>query len=381
MQEDVLNTIKNKIQSASWTERLEGISKINELGIPVDDKQEEELITLLSSLVDDSKWEVRRSAASTLANFRYIKVKEIIDKLAEDSNKWVKEIAERTRRKLKISASTDKRDRKYDEVLGLIRKLKRKYPEELNDEILNDILKSILETGEKYYEELASDATHQINTALTPIDHFIEELRAEILKSGKHEKGIGQLFNNFLNQVEYLKKIVKDLSAYSEPDDTDFTTEKLESILNEALTRAKNNVCSPKGKISYNEVIEIDSALTLETHKEGLINAFINIMCNAFESMPSGGTLGIIATAIKPGYVGVVISDAGIGMTAKQIEDAKKRWTSIKKKERRTGLGLPIALRIIEKGHKGKITIESKEGQGTKVSIELPIQQEKEIPL
>ncbi len=41
--------------------------------------------------------------------------------------------------------------------------------------------------------------------------------------------------------------------------------------------------------------------------------------------MPSGGTIGITATAVRTGYVGVLISDTGTGMTAKQIEDSKKR--------------------------------------------------------
>jgi signal transduction histidine kinase len=177
-----------------------------------------------------------------LANFRYIKVKEIIDKLAVDSNKWVKETAERTRRKLKISASTDKRDRKYDYVLGLIRRLKKKYPEELNDEILDDILKSVLEVGERYYEELASDAAHQINTALTALDHASEELQAKLPKRGKSKKEVEELFSNFLEQKEYLKKIVRDLRIYSEPYDTNFTSERLDSILEEALVRAKNKV-------------------------------------------------------------------------------------------------------------------------------------------
>jgi len=151
MQKDSISIIKNKIGSKSWSERQEGVSMINKLGIPVDEKQEDLLISILTPLAEDPKWEVRRLVASTLTNFRYIKVEEIIDKLIVDSNKWVKEVAGRVRRKLKISESTDKRDRKYDYVLGLIRKLKRKYPEALNDEILDDILESVLDVGEKYY--------------------------------------------------------------------------------------------------------------------------------------------------------------------------------------------------------------------------------------
>jgi signal transduction histidine kinase len=382
MQKQNLDVIKNKLESENWAERLDAVSKIDKIGIPVDDEQEEKLIALLIPLSDDPKWEVRRAVASTLANFRYIKVKEIIDKLAVDSNKWVKETAERTRRKLKISASTDKRDRKYDYVLGLIRRLKKKYPEELNDEILDDILKSVLEVGERYYEELASDAAHQINTALTALDHASEELQAKLPKRGKSKKEVEELFGNFLEQKEYLKKIVRDLRIYSEPYDTDFTSERLDSILEEALVRAKNNVCPPQKNVSFREIIKIEPSLTLDAHREGLINAFTNIICNAFEAMPGGGALEITATSTRPGYITVVISDTGMGMTSKQIEDAKKRWSTSKREGiRRIGLGLPIAIKIIESGHKGKVTIESEKNKGTRVSIELPIQKEEESSL
>lgn len=374
MQKELSDTIKSKSESNSWTERLEALSEIEKIGIPIDDKQEEGIVTILAHLSDDPKWEVRRAVVSILANFRYIKVKEIIDKLTDDSNKWVKEIAERTKRKLKISASTDKRDRKYDYALSLIRKLKRKYPEQLSDEILDDILNSVLDVGEKYYEELASDATHQINTALTGLHHSTEELQAKLPKSGKSKKEIGKLFSSLLEQKEYLEKIVKDLRIYSEPYDTNFALEKIEPILEEALSRAKNNVCPPAKNRSFKEIIKIDPTLAIDVHKEGLINAFTNIICNALDAMPNGGTLEIMATSTRPEFISVVISDTGSGMTIKQIEDAKKRWSTSKKG--RIGLGLPIALKIIERGHKGKVTIESKKGEWTKVSVELPIQKE-----
>lgn len=379
MTENILRDIKNMSESGSWTDRLDAVSKINDIGIPVDDEQEAELIRLLTAFSNDPKWEVRRSVASTLANYRYIKVREIIDKLADDTNKWVKEIAERTRRKLRISASTDKRDRKYDHVLGLVRRLKKAYPEQLNDEILDDILKSALEVGEKYYEELASDASHQINTALTAIDHATEEIQ-EGLRDDRSKEELAELFDSFLEQKEYLKKIVNDLRAYSEPYNGDFASEKLQSIMEEALTRAKNNVCPSNKDMRFNEAINMDYSLTLDAHREGLINAFTNLICNAFEAMSNGGNLEIAARSERPGYVNIIISDTGVGMTAKQIEDSKKRWSSLKKGEsRRTGLGLPIAIKIIESGHKGKVIIRSEKNQGTIVSVELPITREEEI--
>jgi len=177
-----------------------------------------------------------------------------------------------------------------------------------------------------------------------------------------------------------LKKIVDDLRTYSEPIDySDFTCEKIESVLEEALIRARNSTYAPGNNINIRESKEIEPELTLDAHKEALINAFTNIICNAIEAMPRGGDLKISASSIKQDYVGVTIKDTGIGMTTKQTGDARKKFTTKKQGIKGTGLGLPIAIRIIEMGHKGRVTIESKKGSGTKVNIKLPIHIEKEL--
>ena len=179
-------------------------------------------------------------------------------------------------------------------------------------------------------------------------------------------------------QKQYLKNIVTDLKIYTEPQNTVFQKESVELLLKESLLRVRSGVCQINDAIVIQEELDVDPDLEIEANRESLINALVNILCNAVEAMPDGGTLTIGATSPVPGYLNIRIADSGTGMTKKQLEDCKKRWSTSKTGDvKRTGLGLPIAIKIIEIGHNGKVGIESLRGKGTIVTIILPILKEK----
>lgn len=109
-----------------------------------------------------------------------------------------------------------------------------------------------------------------------------------------------------------------------------------------------------------------------------------NLLMNAVQAMPGGGTVTIKAnnttiepdSALLPGggnYVKVVIRDSGKGIPASIIEKVFDPFFTTKQKG--TGLGLSICQSIIKK-HDGQITITSREGKGTEVTLYLPASHE-----
>ncbi len=102
--------------------------------------------------------------------------------------------------------------------------------------------------------------------------------------------------------------------------------------------------------------------------------ALLNIINNAIDAMPQGGRLSIetsLKRRKKKEYICIVISDTGHGMSKETIKCIKSRYIS-KERTKGRGYGLTIANEIIT-SHGGFLDIKSKNTQGTKVSIFLPV--------
>jgi len=106
----------------------------------------------------------------------------------------------------------------------------------------------------------------------------------------------------------------------------------------------------------------------LRADQDLLYRAFLNIFINAMQSINDGGTISIRWEEGKENFR-MEIEDTGSGISQENVKKIFNPFFTTK--ERGSGLGLSIVNKIIEV-HRGRITIASREGQGTKVSIRLP---------
>jgi signal transduction histidine kinase len=102
---------------------------------------------------------------------------------------------------------------------------------------------------------------------------------------------------------------------------------------------------------------------------EQIKQVLINLTKNAVEAMPDGGRL-VISSCLENEHVMVSIADSGIGMSPKATRKMFDPFFTTKK--RGTGLGLAVSCKIME-DHEGEISVQSKEGKGTTVTVLLPI--------
>ena len=101
---------------------------------------------------------------------------------------------------------------------------------------------------------------------------------------------------------------------------------------------------------------------------EMMKRVFVNLIENAVDAMPRGGTL-TIGSGQSGGFVEVTISDTGAGMSKEAIENLWKPLQTTKAKG--MGMGLAICKRIIE-AHSGNVSVESKPREGTTFTVRLP---------
>lgn len=99
--------------------------------------------------------------------------------------------------------------------------------------------------------------------------------------------------------------------------------------------------------------------------------ALLNLMTNAVDAMPKGGTLRVVVRHGAPNRVRVEIADTGHGIPDDLMPRIFDPWVSTKKPGRGTGLGLAIARDVVA-AHGGTITVSSTVGEGTTFTIDLP---------
>lgn len=205
--------------------------------------------------------------------------------------------------------------------------------------------------------ELAASVAHEVRNPLTSLKGFAQLLKA---RDSEYEN----YYMIMLNELDRINLIVSELLVIAKPQTTPFQKHHIIQLINDvkALLEAEAH---------FNETeISIDAKGTfppLLCEANQLKQVFINMIKNALEA--NSRHVWITLEQIKQ-HIVITIRDDGCGIEKERLKHLGEPFYS--SKERGTGLGLTVSYRIIE-AHKGKVVVESKVLQGTKVQIELPL--------
>ncbi len=235
----------------------------------------------------------------------------------------------------------------------------------------NDELKrtqNLLITSEKMASLglLAAGIGHEINNPLNFIKNGSLEL-AKQLKEGKKSLDELQPYFHAIDEGVYRASvIVKSLSHFSRKEADLYERCDLQEILENCLVILNNNI-QPKA-----EVVRTYSGRAKIRGIQGKLHqAFLNILSNAEQAIEKKGTIHV-KTEVVGANIRVTISDTGAGIPAENLAKISDPFFTTKDPGVGVGLGLFVVYSIIEE-HKGTIHIDSEEGKGTQVEIELPI--------
>ncbi|MGG1632291.1 ATP-binding protein [Rossellomorea sp. NRS-1567] len=208
--------------------------------------------------------------------------------------------------------------------------------------------------------QLAASISHEVKNPLTVIKGFLRLLNQENLPVGKKEQYLA-IASSELNRAE---DIINDYLTFAKPD-----PDQVENI---SISGQLNKLVDMVEPLSNQQSVDVHKSImdaTIVGNTRSFQQAFLNIMKNAIESMPKGGTLTILSK-VQKGNVSITITDTGIGMTSEQQARLGEPYFSTK--EKGTGLGLMVSYRIIE-AMRGVITVDSRVGQGTSFQIVFPV--------
>jgi signal transduction histidine kinase len=102
-----------------------------------------------------------------------------------------------------------------------------------------------------------------------------------------------------------------------------------------------------------------------------LKQAFLNIILNATQAMPTGGVLRV-DTAVEDSFVVIRFSDTGVGISKEQLSDVLNPFYTTKPPGEGTGLGLSLTHSIIQRTG-GSLHIGSEQAKGTIVTVKIPL--------
>jgi len=219
--------------------------------------------------------------------------------------------------------------------------------------------------------ELAAMVGHDLRNPLQGIVNATYYLKKK--NAHKMDDNGREMIKNIEQGIQRSNKIINDLLEYSKDMRIEITETNPKSLLESSLHQVEIPA-------TVDIIDQTQAQPILKLDKEKIERAFINIINNAFDAMPNGGSLTIKSERRK-GEILFHFTDTGIGMSKETLD---KLWTPLfTTKAKGMGFGTAICKRIVE-AHGGKITAKSATGQGSTFIVTLPIkpkpvQKEQEI--
>lgn len=175
------------------------------------------------------------------------------------------------------------------------------------------------------------------------------------------------LMGIILRESDRLNSIITNFLSYAKPKVGNFAEIDLRDALNDTISLLKH---SPDLK-EFHEVAEslTDNPLFISADQTQIQQVFWNLTRNAIQAMPDGGKLLISLDHMPNDRARIIFEDTGKGMSPEQVEQLFEPFST--STTGGTGLGLSIVYQII-RDHNGSINVLSSEGEGTKITVELP---------
>jgi two-component system, NtrC family, nitrogen regulation sensor histidine kinase NtrY len=220
------------------------------------------------------------------------------------------------------------------------------------------------------WRELARRLAHELKNPLFPLQLTVENLlRAREQGQQQFDDTFRESATTLLSEISNLKNIIGKFSDFSRMPQPHFQPVNLNELVGSVVRLHQAQLA----KAGVSCKIETSAAQPIAADPELLHRALSNLILNAIEAMPDGGTLTLRATE-RHDSVRIEVSDTGSGLAPEECAQLfTPYYTS---KPQGTGLGLAIVQSIVS-DHGGTISVASEPGRGTTFIIELPANRDK----
>jgi nitrogen fixation/metabolism regulation signal transduction histidine kinase len=219
------------------------------------------------------------------------------------------------------------------------------------------------------WRELARRLAHELKNPLFPLQLTVENLmRARAQSPEQFDEVFRESSTTLLAEISNLKTIIGRFSEFSKMPPPQLQPVQVNEILRGVVKLFQAQLQAP-GRAPIACKLEFDENLQIIAADRDLLHrALSNLVLNAMDAMPNGGTL-TLRTRRDNGKVIIDVADTGAGLTREECDRIfTPYYTS---KQHGTGLGLAIVQSVVS-DHGGRISVHSEPGRGTTFVIELP---------
>jgi signal transduction histidine kinase len=333
-------------------------------------------LALAHVLAADPKWEVRLTIADTLLNLPDDDFGQLTGRMGDDSNTYVRGAVERARERRREQQRANGRTRRSaDQVSQHLQAIESEYGKAAAGKALR--------LCERYSELLIGSMVHDLRSILTHLKTncfaLIDE-SADSKTTGRPRRAVTRVRSD----LEFLETAIGDMAAFTQPSPAEHRPERLAEIIAAAHDLARDNV--RKVKLDPDAVtvsIDVPEPLVIDVGRHQIVMAVANVLKNAYEAFAAtGGQLRTghihVEAALFGDFAKITIRDDGMGMSEEESQGPLLFTPGRRNKTKRhsTGYGLPIAARnIVAQG--GSMSLDSRENEGTTVTLLLPLAQRK----
>lgn len=243
--------------------------------------------------------------------------------------------------------------------------------------LIRDITQTRRLTEEKIESErisaltlLAAGVAHELGNPLNSLNIHLQLLDRRIRKLPSGGEKLREHLDVAMSEIRRLDFIIGQFLAAIRPTKPQVQRSHLNEMIEESVRFLKPEL--EQGGIRVATELRADLPM-LPLDANQMKQAFYNLIRNAIQAMPEGGTL-TIASSFNDFEVRIAFEDTGKGISAENMGNLFQPFFTTRRTG--TGLGLLIVRRIVRE-HGGEIDIESREGHGTRVSIYLPLVERK----
>lgn len=242
-----------------------------------------------------------------------------------------------------------------------------------------EVAKIRAEAANQAKSEFLANMSHELRTPLNAINGFSEIMAGEMfgpLGDARYKEYCGDILNSGQHLLALINDILDMAKIEAGKMQMHFETTDMGDLCEDVVRLMRGKAEEAEIKLTS----DVGADTTVQADYRALKQVLLNLLSNAIKFTPRGGKVSVRA-GIEAGWAFLSVSDTGIGISAEDLPRLAQPFEQVETKHARatqgTGLGLALTKSLIEMHH-GRFEMTSEPGEGTTVTVILPVRQHAE---